>query len=198
MRNDHVFTSEGELERDLALLEHLRQTRKEFSEQVCAASKDKSDKVLDILQTESTYHFAEFFYQLRARKIEKVADVQALVELHEQYVIDLQKDSAKMSRIGLKEKRVMNAMFTSDTKPRLLETWSNCAGTIDQSNLGRLMFMVMADETCAKIAKACAMGGFVDRKKSPFGTMLIRSNGTLEQIFGNGIRQLRLRIKKGK
>src|SRR6516165_6391353 len=94
----------------------------------------------------------------------------------------------KMARLGLNSERLLDAMFAADTMRRLGQIWHDRPGTLDQSNLARLLVLVMSTETCRKIAVACAKAGFLQREESPYGMMLVRSNGVLEQVFGGCIR----------
>jgi hypothetical protein len=180
---------------ELALLEHLRWSRKEFQERVCTAAQSKKDGTLETLRLEATYQLAEFLFLIRGRHIETEADIQRLAELHNQYIVDLMKDPAKMERMGLNKERALDSMFTSDTLPRLLQNWRDRPGAIDQSNLARLLMSVMSTETCRKVIVACAEAGFIDRTRTPYGTMLVQSKGTLEDIFGSILRDLRSRIQ---
>ena len=197
MSTEKFFADFVELEADLKLLESLRWSRKEFLERVCAASGVKEEPVLATLRLEATYHFAEFFYLLRARRIETEDEIRVLAELHNQYIVDLMKDESKMTRLGLNPDRALDAMFTADTMPRLLQNWREQPGAIDQSNLARLLVSVMSTETCRKIVVACSTAGFLDREKTSYGTILVRSRGTLEHIFGGCVRDLRRRISGG-
>ena len=107
------------------------------------------------------------------------------------------KDPTKMSRIGLSQERALDSMFTLDTMPRLLQNWREQNGSIDQSNLARLLMSVMSTETCRKIVVACAEAGFLKREKTSYGTILVTSNGKLEESFGSCLRDLRSRIQGG-
>ena len=69
-------------------------------------------------------------------------------------------------------------------------------GAIDQSNLARLLMGVMSTETCRKVVVACAEAGFLERKRTAYGTMLVHTTGKLEDIFGRILRELRSRIQK--
>lgn len=180
---------------ELDLLESLRWAQKEFVDHLCASSCAQNDRVLAILRLEATYDFAEFYFLIQARGIETEQDIKALAELHNQYIVDLVKDELKLKRLGLSHERALEAMFTSDTMPRLLENWRERPGSIDQSNLARLLMSVMSTETCRKIVVACGEAGFLDRKKTPYGTIIVSSNGKLESIFGNYIRGLYIRVK---
>src|SRR6266852_3395645 len=75
------------------------------------------------------------------------------------------KDETKMDRLGLAGDRLLDAMFTADTLPRLLQNWREQPGAIDQSNLARFLATVMSTETCRKVAVACGTAGFLNRER---------------------------------
>jgi hypothetical protein len=182
-------------EAELDLLESLRWSRKEFLDRICSSSNSQEERVLGTLRLDATYQLAEFYFLIGARGIETEVDVKKLAELHNQYIVDIMKDPSKMSRIGLTRERALEAMFTSDTMPRLLQNWLDKKGAIDQSNLARLLMSVMSTETCRKIVVGCAEAGYLNREKTPYGTIVVSSNGKLEEIFGSCIRDLRKRIQ---
>jgi hypothetical protein len=181
---------------ELALLENLRWSRKEFVDRICTASKSADAKVLAVLRLEATYQLAEFYFLLRGRGIETEADIQRLAELHNQYVVDIMRDPAKMERLGVSRERALESMFTADTMPRLLQHWRERVGAIDQSNLARLLMSVMSTETCRKVVVACAEAQFLERKRTPYGTVVVFSNGSLETTFGSCLRELRMRMRE--
>ena len=197
MKRRNSTTERDEIEADLALLESLRWSKKEFFDRICQESRSQDEKTLSVLRLEPTYQFAEFYYLLRARRIETEDDIQRLADIHNKYIVDLTKDPKKMARLALNSERLLDAMFAADTMRRLGQIWHDRLGTLDQSNLARLLVLVMSTETCRKIAVACANAGFLQREESPYGMMLVRSNGVLEQVFGGCIRDLRHRIHKG-
>jgi hypothetical protein len=197
MKRGRSMTERDEIEADLALLESLRWSKKEFFDRICQESKSKDEKVLSVLRLEPTYPFAEFYYLLRARRIETEDDIQRLADIHNKYIVDLTKNPKKMARLGLNSERLLDAMFAADTMRRLAQIWRDRPGTLDQSNLARLLVLVMSTETCRKVAVACAKAGFLQREESPYGMMLVCSNGVLEQVFGGCIRDLRHRIHEG-
>lgn len=180
---------------ELVMLENLRWSRKEFVDRICAASRSEKPGVLAVLRLDATYQLCEFYFLLQAHGIESEADIKRLAEAHNQYVVDIMKDPAKMDRMGLTPERALEAMFTADTMPRLMQNWREAEGTIDQSNLARLLMSVMSTETCRKIVVACAESGFLERKRSAYGTVLVTSNGRMEGVFGQVIRDLRKRIQ---
>jgi len=120
-----------------------------------------------------------------------------LAELHNQYIVELTKDPAKVVRMGLNQDRLLEAIFTADTLPRLVHHWAERPGTLDQSNLARFLVALMSVETCRKVIIACSQAGFLVRDRSPYGTILVRSVGTLERLFAHNLRDLRRRIEKG-
>jgi hypothetical protein len=191
-----VFADTGALTRDLALIENLQWFRKEFFDRACQASAKSDEDVLFVLRMEATYQIAEFFYLLRAQAIATEEQMRMLAEMHNQYIVDLTKDAAKMARLGLRADRLLDAMFTSDTLPRLLHHWAEKPGTFDQSNLARFLAVLMSTETCRKVVVACEKADFLTRARSPQGAVLVQSNGRLESIFGNCLRELRCKLER--
>jgi hypothetical protein len=194
MAGDHVFADPTEVEADLALLENLTTARKEFLDRLGAESHSKDEQVLASLRMESTYLLAEFLYLLRARGLETEEQVKLLADLQNDYIVELMKDSGKMARLGLTRDRLLDAMFTADTMPRLIQHWRERPGAIDQSNLARFLVTLMSTETCRKVLVACEAAGFIERQKSSFGTILVLSKGVLERLFGEHLRNLRRRM----
>src|SRR5262245_55687842 len=78
MKRRNSTTERDEIEADLALLESLRWSKKEFFDRICQESRSQDDKILSVLRLEPTYQFAEFYYLLRARRIETEDDIQRL------------------------------------------------------------------------------------------------------------------------
>jgi hypothetical protein len=91
---------------------------------------------------------------------------------------------------------MLDAMFTADTLPRLLQHWGDKPGTLDQSNLARFLAGLMSSETCRKVVVACGQAGFLERERSPYGTMFVRSVGMMERLFAQSLRELRRRTMK--
>jgi hypothetical protein len=115
--------------------------------------------------------------------------------LHNQYIVQLLDDPIKMARLGLTSARLLDAMFTADTLPRLIQNWETRAGAIDQSNLARFLVTLMSAETCRKVLVACESAGFVERTRTSSGATVICSTGVLEQLFGSYLRAIRKRIQ---
>jgi hypothetical protein len=191
-----VFADAGALTRDLGLIESLQWFRKEFFDRVCRASAASDPDVVFVLRMEAAYQVAEFFYLLRAHAIATEEQMRLFAEMHNQYIVDLTKDAAKMERLGLKPDRLLEAIFTADTLPRLLHQWAQKPGTFDQSNLARFLAVLMSTESCRKVVVACEKAGFLTRARSPHGAVLVQSNGVLESLFGQCLRDLRGRLER--
>ena len=189
-----IFSDEEAIEADLALQECLLWSRAELFDRLTAASLSQVQVTAETLRLDAMSPFVEFFYLIRARRIETTDQITRLAEIHNEHIDLLCRDASKMKRLGLRKDRLLDAIFTSDTLPRLTETWKLHPGRIDQSNLARFLATVMSTETCRKLVVACADAGFLSRSKSPFGAVLVQSTGIMEQIFGGVLRDLRRRI----
>src|SRR5262249_18454051 len=111
MKADDVFADAAALEADLELLECLRWARKNFLDRIGEESASRAEEVLAMLRLEATYQLAEFLYLLRARRVETEEQIGMLAELHNQYIVDLTKDAAKVTRMGLNRDRLLDAIF---------------------------------------------------------------------------------------
>ena len=195
MSEKDVFADKAQLLADLEMIEISRWYRKEFVDRLVAASKSQDEDVLAALRLEATHQLAEFYYVLKARGIRTEEQIRRLSEGHNTYIAALTRDPEKMRRLGVKEeRRLLDAMFTIDTLPRLLENWRDRPGEFDQSNLARLLAVVMSTETCRRVVVACEKAGMLIRKKTSYGTILISSTGVLEDTLAGCVREARLRI----
>jgi hypothetical protein len=195
IRLDDEFQWDPEaLASDLLLLESIRWSRLAFSELACSESGSKDAKVLAQLRTEPIYQLAEFYFSLKAFGIVEAEHLDRFADLHNDYIVALTQDKAKLARLGLTEDRALAAMFTADTRPRLVQNWRERKGAIDQSNLARFLVAVMSTETCRKAVIDCEAAGLLSRERTPYGTILVISSGRIETIFGQCLRELRKRI----
>ncbi len=194
----NLFSDQKEIEKDLFFLESVRWMRVEFSNRLCERSAAKEEKTFDVLRLEATYQLAEFYYLLAARGIREPEQIEVLTSVHNDHIIELTKDRGKMARLGLTSERLLDAMFTADTLPRLLQNWREKPGAIDQSNLARFLATVMSTETCRKIVVACQTAGFFTRDRTHYGTVVISSLGVLEDAFGICLRDARRKLERKK
>lgn len=195
METSDIFSDPRQVEADLSLLEQILWCRAEVCRRLVGESLSQAEDVLEMLRLEAMYEFAEYFYLLRARGLVEAGRIAALADAHNAHLVALSRDRGKMRRLGLRQERLLDAMFTADTLPRLVETWSRAPGTLDQSNLARLMVTMMSSETCRKLVVAAAAAGFLERSRSMHGTMLVRSTGVMERAFGSTIRDARNKVQ---
>ena len=152
--------------------------------------------MLSVLRTETTYVLAEFFYLLRAHRIDTVEQLRRLADFHNHYISDLIKDKARIGRYGLDADRLLDAIFTGDTMPRLIQQWTDRPGAIDQSNLARFLVALMSAESCRKIVIACEQAGFLLRERTRAGATVVTSFGIMEKIVARYVRNLRLAVQQ--
>ncbi|WP_181708491.1 hypothetical protein [Chthonobacter rhizosphaerae] len=176
---------------DTGLLERVRLARLMFSDRLCQSCERPDPKLIEQLRSEAVYQMAEFLFSMKAYGIVSVEDLERFAEIHNDYIVSLTRDRAKLARLGLTEERALAAMFTADTKPRLLQNWADRPGAIDQSNLARFLVTIMSTETCRKVVIDLELGGFVARQRSAYGTILVWSKGRIEDLFGQMLRDLR-------
>ena len=135
------------------------------------------------LRQEPVYQMAEFFFLLRAFRLDREDKVRRYAELHNRHLEELQADRTKMRRLGLSPTRVQKGKFSPDSNPKLVENYRSGDGAIDQSDLSRLLIEVMSPETCRKTAVTLTEAGYLERRRSPYQSVLVRSTGALERIF---------------
>lgn len=187
---------EAENRADLGLLEALQASRADFFRDLCAAAKTVDPDVLIALRQDAAYQFAEFLFVLDAYHMNDVAGILRLAAAHNAYLQELMKDKAKMRRLGLRPDRLKKGSFGPDQLAKLKENFARVPPTIDQSDLARLLTIVMSSETCRKLCVSGEAAGFLVRSKSPYGAMLVRSTGRMERVFGDNLRALRLNLGK--
>lgn len=182
---------------DILFLESFRWMRKEFITRVSANASIHDDDAHATLQQEAAYQLSEFYFVLFARRLNTSGQVAILADLHNEHITRLLDDPAKMNRLGLSKSRLLDAIFTSDTLPRLIQTWEDRPGAIDQSNLARFLATTMSAETCRKTVVALTKLGFLERATNTYGSVLVISNGKLECLLGSCVRDARLRYESG-
>lgn len=147
------------------------------------------------LQQESAYQLSEFYYLLHAQRLRTADQIGIFAELHNDHIVRLLNDPDKMRRLGLTKSRMLDAILTADTLPRLVQTWQDRPGAIDQSNLARFLATTMSVETCRKTVIALAHLGFLERATSTYGAVIVFSNGQLEKLVGTCVTDARTRYE---
>lgn len=112
-----------EIEKDFAALDIMSKARFNFERLICAASRSQDEAVLESLRLEKMFEFAQFFFTIDALGLKGPNDAGLLADLHNDQLEKLLKDKIALRRRGLTADRVLKAIFTSDTKPRLEQIW---------------------------------------------------------------------------
>ena len=185
------FADDGETMRDIRTCEALHEARASFQDALVDRSAVRDRHFVTQLRQESVYQMAEFFFLLQAFRLDGEEKIRRYAELHNQHLEGLQSDRAKMRRLGLSPTRVKKGMFSPDSIPKLVENYRSGDGAIDQSDLSRLLIEVMSPETCRKTAVTLTEAGYLERRRSPYQSVLVRSTGALERIFARSLRHVR-------
>lgn len=184
-------TSAAEMAADLAFMETLRVMKARFQSAVIAAAKTDDTAVLAGLRQESLYQLAEFLFALRGYGIDDAPKLEQLASLHNDHLLAIRDDTARLRRFGLTVDRLESALFTGDVLRKLVANFTEAVGSIDQSDLARFLVTVMSTETCRKLLLSCERAGFLTRLRSPYGAVVVQSNGILEDIYASTLREAR-------
>lgn len=188
---DDPFTSDEETMRDVRTCELLHLARADFHGALVDGSAISDPHFVARLRQEPAYQMAEFFYLLRAFRLDSEEKIRRYVALHNRHLEALQEDRPKMRRLGLSPTRVRKGLFSPLNVPKLVENYRTGEAAIDQSDLSRFLVEVMAPETCRQTAVTLTEAGYLERRRTPYQSVLVRSTGALERIFARGLRRIR-------
>lgn len=188
---DSADSPTGDLDADLVFMETLRVMKARFQSAVVAAAQTDDAADLVNLRQESLYQLAEFLFALRGYGIDSAARIEQLAIMHNDHLLAIRDDTDRMRRYGLSVDRLEAAMFTGDVLRKLVANFESTGGGIDQSDLARFLVTVMSTETCRKLVLSAAKARFLERTRSPYGAVLVKSLGTLEDIYGTTLREAR-------
>ena len=183
--------------RDIRTCEALHESKAAFQNDLVDGSVNQDRYFVAQLRQEPTYQIAEFFFLLRAFGLDSEEKIRRYAELHNRHLEELQEDRAKMRRLGLSPTRVRKGMFSPESIPKLVENYRSGNGAIDQSDLSRLLIEVMSPETCRKMVVMLTDAGYLERWRSPYQSVLVRSTGALERIFARSLRHVRSALADG-
>ena len=186
-----LLTDDGETMRDIRTCETLHEARASFQDALVEGSAIQDRHFAAQLRQEPVYQMAEFFFLLRAFRLDGEEKIRRYAEFHNRHLEALQADRTKMRRLGLSPTRVQKGKFSPDSIPKLVENYRAGEGAIDQSDLSRLLIEVMSPETCRKTAVTLTEAGYLERRRSPYQSVLVRSTGALERIFARSLRHVR-------
>ena len=81
-----IFSEELAIAADLMLQECLLWSRAELFDRLTSASLSQNQETLETLRLDAMSQFAEFFYLIRARKIETTEQIARLAEIHNEHL----------------------------------------------------------------------------------------------------------------
>ena len=191
------FASREETMGDVRTCEVLHEARADFYNALVEGSAIRAPHFVAKLRQESVYQMAEFFYLLRAFRLDSEEKIRRYVELHNRHLGALQEDRAKRRRLGLSPTRVHKGLFSQANVPKLIENYRTGDAAIDQSDLSRFLIEVMSPETSRKTAVTLTEAGYLERRRSPYQSVLVRSTEALERIFARGLRRVRTALAEG-
>ena len=186
-----LFTDDGETMRDIRTCEALHEAKASFQDALVDGSVVQDSYFAAQLRQEPVYQMAEFFFLLRAFRLDDEEKIRHYANLHNRHLEGLGADRAKMRRLGLSPTRVRKGMFSPESILKLVENYRTGDGALDQSDLSRLLIEVMSPETCRKTAVLLTEAGYLERRRSPYQSVLVRSTGVLDRIFGQCLRHVR-------
>ena len=190
------FASDEETMHDIRTCEVLHEARVDFHNALVEGSSVKDPHFVAQLRQDPAYQMAEFFYLLRAFRLDDEEKFRHYVDLHNRHLETLSEDRAKMRRLGLSPTRVRKGLFSQSSIPKLIENYRTGDAAIDQSDLSRFLIEVMSPETSRKTALALTEAGYLERRRSPYQSVLVRSTGALERIFARGLRHVRTALAR--
>ncbi len=195
MRINLDTQSPAEIEADISLFEEMFSAKALFFDEM--VENREPDSVADVadLRQETIYEIAQFFYFMKVFGIDCAENLRIFALSHNANIKDLLENSDEQDRLGVPKKRLQDALFDSDEMLDRLETICGPGPVkLSQSDLARFLVEHMSSETCRAGVKVLGDAGYLQFSKSPFGAVLIQSNGTMEQIFGGYVRSFRKNI----
>ncbi len=189
--------SSAGLEADISLFEEMFSAKVRFFDDMVENREPGSAVAVADLRQETIYEIAEFYYFLKVFGFDSPEKLRVFALSHNRNIEDLLENGEDQDRLGVQKKRLQDALFDTDEKLERLEV--NCgAGSIklSQSDLARFLVEHMSSETCRAGVKVLGDAGYLRLSKSPFGAILIRSSGALEEVFAGYIRSFRRVLSK--
>src|SRR5262245_45746139 len=189
--DDPLSGSLDAVERDLKLHQAYRVAYVLFFDLLTAASSARESAIIHRLRQQPVYQMAEFFYLLRAYGLQQPQQLQAYIDMHNDQIASLIKDSSRLRLYGFAPSRLKRALIDESTASKMLINYEYFDGAFDQSDLGRLLVEVMSPETCRKTVVTLSDAGFLLRSTGVYNSIIVRSTGVLERLFARHVRAFR-------
>ena len=197
MRIDVDKQPQAELDADLALFEEMFSAKAEFFDELVESRREGSTNEVSELRQETIYAIAHFFYLLKVFGIDGPDKLRDFAFAHNQNMAELREDEKERIKLGIQPQRLESAFFNTDDNLDRLRLNCGARGIrLSQSDLARFLVEYMSAETCRSAVAVLHDAGYLKRSRSAFGSVLISSNGMLEEIFAGYIRSFRLALNK--
>jgi hypothetical protein len=180
------------IEADIAVFENVSLARARFFDGIVENRNKNAGIGARELRQDTVYQLAEFYYLLGVFEISGGDGLARLGKAHNRKIEELCDSPDLHDKLGIQPQRLEDAMFDTDDKIARLQ--ANCGANgvrLSQSDLARFVIEYMSPETCRTVVKVLAEAGYLHLTNSPFGAVLVASNGRLEEIYGEHIRSLR-------
>ena len=188
--------SQSDIDADIHLFEQMSFAKANFFDSLVTGRGAESDVNPRDLRQETIYQIAEFYYLLKVFGIDGPLELRSFGETHSEKIEELRRDTEEQERLGIFPQRLEDSLFDTEEKlDRLVAHSVEGSIRMSQSDIARFLIEYMSPETCRNGIKTLANAGYLNLSKSPFGSILVLSTGTLEQAFAKHIRLLRLNIK---
>ena len=180
---------------NLRVCEVLHEARAKFElNMVTEAAIEDKHFARQMLQ-QPIYQMVEFFYLTHAFQLDSAVKIRRYAELHNIHLEALQTDHTRISRMGLTLTRVRQGIFPKDCILKLVENYSLRKAALDQSDLSRFLIETMSRETCRKTVLVLTRAGYLERERSPYKSILVRSTGVMESLFTDHLEYVRSRLQ---
>lgn len=189
--------SSVEIEADISMFEEMFAAKVSFYDEMVGNRDAESAVAIAGLRQETIYEIAQFYYFIKVFGIDSGENLRVFALSHNANIKDLLDNGSDQDRLGISKKRLNDALFDSDVMLDRLETACGEGPVkMSQSDLARFLVEHMSTETCRAGVKVLSDAGYLRLSKSPFGAVLIQTNGTMEQVFGSYIRTFRRNAAK--
>ena len=181
----------GDSQSNLVLFEEISSAKFRFFDAIAASrQRGSAVKVADLRQ-DYILEIAKFYYLLKLCKIDSPKKLRELAIFHNRKIEALIKIRENKPKKGPHRDPLHSALFNTDQKLDRLEAHSGTNRIeLSQSSLAKFMAEHMSSETCRSAVRILSETGYLSRAKSPFGAILIRSTGRIEEHFETYVRSL--------
>jgi hypothetical protein len=160
-----------------AIVSHAERHKKSLA----ATGKIAQDAPVALLRSDNAFQVAEFYYLVDEFRLNTPERIASFIDKHNQDMDALLNTPDKMQLQGVQRARLIEAMFSSEQKAKVVENTVGGRLRLDQSDIGRFLAPLISPETCRKTLVAVANGGLFERIN--VGQVIIVSTGAIEGYY---------------